>query len=422
MMERRRYMGDGRYYTYFQFFDIVLLTILTTVSVVSVLSFYYKKNKGLNILYIFIPSIIILLFLIGRVVETVIPNLVWALELRKVQGVLLLVALILCILSKEVIERHYKAICFLIPLMGFLAIHSTIFLKTYDFHNIIYTGTYKILVFLLLVVSSAYLLLEKKAYIYKGICILLPLGIYVYMLMLNHSGICYMELVLSQSVIVYLNIIFSLNSERSNALLAFDKIGNISTNYIFVVDHWSKVIYSNHVAKQSEFFGEVTKIKNISEIFQCDFVQTYSQRGQACIKIKKKEQEFYFSYTIKKLHHLEKDIGKIITITNITELVLLLNALEAKKRESKKLNDELKNYSKVVYHLEKEKTINKLLEEVIINRDEQMSYLTNLIKDTKAKMDDKTFEHYIEISIDKSNELLEAVRDTVTHYREYYGG
>ncbi len=34
----------------------------------------------------------------------------------------------------------------------------------------------------------------------------------------------------------------------------------------------------------------------------------------------------------------------------------------------------------------------------------------------------KTFEHYIEISIDKSNELLEAVRDTVTHYREYYGG
>lgn len=114
-----------------------------------------------------------------------------------------------------------------------------------------------------------------------------------------------------------------------------------------------------------------------------------------------------------------REIGRVLTITNITELISLLNDLEEKKSESEKLNEELKNYTKVVYHLEKEKKINNLLEEIVLTRDSQMNYLIQLINDTKEVIDDTSFENSIEQSIEQSNAILNDVRDTVTKYREY---
>lgn len=257
---------------------------------------------------------------------------------------------------------------------------------------------------------------------YKFMLIILPLGVYLVITCINCNAVCYIELFISLCAIIYTNLIFAFNTESSYSILAFDKIENISTNYIFVIDNLGKVIYSNDMVKISEFFGDIKHIESVTKIFKCDTVESYSYLDKEYINIKKDSEDFYFSYSYSQLYHKEKTIGSVITITNITDLILLLNNLEDKKAESKKLNEELKNYSKVVYHLEKEKEINNLLEEIVLARDGQMKYLTNLIKDTKAKIDDKTFENYIEISIDKSNEILEDVRKTVTKNREYYGG
>ena len=115
----------------------------------------------------------------------------------------------------------------------------------------------------------------------------------------------------------------------------------------------------------------------------------------------------------------QKNIGFIITITNITDLIKLLVNLENKKEESIIANEKLKKYSDVVYHVEKEKRINILLEEVLSLRDIQMQRLSQMIFDTKEKSNEKNFEGSVDVAINLANEILEEVRDTVSKYREY---
>lgn len=112
-------------------------------------------------------------------------------------------------------------------------------------------------------------------------------------------------------------------------------------------------------------------------------------------------------------------MGFIITISNISDLIKLMVNLEKKKEESRIVNEKLKNYSNVVYHIEKEKEINNLLEEIVSLRDIQMKYLSGLILDTKEKLSDDIFEKHIDNAINKTNEILEDVRATVSKYREY---
>lgn len=85
--------------------------------------------------------------------------------------------------------------------------------------------------------------------------------LYMTMIFYKSHTVCYIELIISLSVIVYTNLIFRLNSKSSHTILAFDKIGDISTNYIFVIDRDNRLIYNNKMAKQSEFLGTLLGLK-----------------------------------------------------------------------------------------------------------------------------------------------------------------
>lgn len=417
-------MGDGRYYTYFQFVDIMVLTLLSVLSVISILFFHYRKNKDMNIIYITVPTDMIYVFLVIRIIESIIPNLIVASTLRELQLILLLTSIVLCILNKNYINKKIKPILLVSLVFALTIPFLNIVIKTYKFHTILYSDYYKMFLFFAMNCLSGYLFFKKNSEItkYKLIVIIIPMLIYLIIVIINSYWVCYMELFISLFVIIYTNLVFTLNSESSHSILAFEKIGNISTNYIFVIDNNKKVIYSNDMAKMSEFFSDIKYIENITSIFKGDKIKNNTHLDKNYINIKKDDEEFYFTYGFSELFHNEKIIGHIVTITNITDLILLLNDLENKKSQSIMINEKLSNYSKVVYHHEKEKEINNLLEEVVESRDAQMKHLINLIEDTKNKIDSDDFENYIEISIEKSNEILDDVRKTVSKYREYYGG
>ncbi len=424
-------MGDGRYYTYCQFFDVLLLIFLITLVIASLIYFHYRKNRDNKLLHINIPLILIAFFCIMRMGEIVIPNLFYAHMLRNVEcGILVLVILILS-LDKKTINTNRKTIFFILIPFIIILLYNRSFVESYEFHNVFYTPMYKWLLvsclFTWILSSIKDLIIGKGKYnnkqfvFIKLFVILIPISMYLLMIVTNLAFYEYFEIILLACFTVYLNFVFKFNNESSLTMLAFDKIGDASTNYIFVTDENYKLIYKNEAATKSGFFVEMTDINasDFAAMFKGESIKKTTNLGKEYIMLKIKNGKKYFAYKAKNLKNGQKHIGFIITVTNITDLIELLVNLENKKEESRIVNEKLKNYSDVVYHIEKEKEINNLLDEIVSLRDIQMKYLSRLIFDTKEKLNDNLFEEYIDLAINKTNEILEEVRDTVSKYREY---
>jgi hypothetical protein len=415
-------MGDGRYYTYYQFFDVLILMSLSVLSVVSILFFYYRKNKDMFMKDVMAPAVITLIIIVIRVIETVIPNMGWARGLRELQLILMMVVIFFSLVdfNRKKMDLRYL----LTFIMIFSLAHSLLggFVETYVFHHVVYSKYYKILIFGILVSLLALMLVRKKKEQVQIIGLSLTLLVLIYFLMVlgNYGGITYIEPLIIFGIVLYLICVFRSNSEFSHALLAFEKIGNISSNYLFVLDQNERLIYSNDRVKESKFFENIVKFDRVEDIFICDCARSYTYLDHEYIDIKRGDEDYYFAYSQSQLFDQGVIIGKVITVTNITELILLLKDLEMKKQASMQVNDELKNYSQVVYYLEKEKEINHLLEEIVLTRQDQMNQLIELISKTDSQAD--CFEKDIDQAICESNVILEEVRKTVSQYREYYGG
>jgi len=195
-------------------------------------------------------------------------------------------------------------------------------------------------------------------------------------------------------------------------------------NYILVLDEYNRVIYTNQAIKNATFFKKTLKVNmtDFADLFKGDTIKKYNYKDKEYIEVSLDKGEIYFEFKVTELNENSQVIGNIITFTDITELLNLLINLEDKKLQSEKVNEKLKNYSEVVYHLEKEKEVNKLLEEIVTSRDKQLTYLSQMVLDANLKIEDPLFEKYIDVAINKSNDILEEVRETVSKYREYYGG
>jgi hypothetical protein len=157
-------------------------------------------------------------------------------------------------------------------------------------------------------------------------------------------------------------------------------------------------------------------------LFNGDVSVKSNHLGKDYLLFKKDKSKHYFIYKKALLREMGKSVGYIMTITEITELIELLFSLEDKKKKSKDTNSQLINYSKVVYHIEREKELSNLLEEVINSREEQMKFLSQIISGIKENKDEQLFEDNIDVAISKSNEILYEVRNTVSTYREHFGG
>lgn len=424
-------MGDGRYYTYYQFFDILLLMFLSMFVIGNLIYCHYRKNRDNKLMHISIPLTLIIIFCIIRMIENVIPNLFYAYMLRNVECGLLVLVIIILSLDKKKVNTNKKIIIAILISTITIMFFNEVFVKNYEFYNVIYTPIYKFLLASCLVIwiflNTKGLFINKENYnnkqfiFIKLFIILIPISIYLVMIIKNLVFSEYFEIILVACFTLYINLVFNFNNESSLGMLAFDKIGDVSTNYIFVTDETYKLIYKNEAATKSVFFNEMSNI-NVSDfatMFKGESVKNTTTLGKEYIMVKIKGEKKYFTCKATYLKNEQKHIGFIITITNITDLIKLLVNLENKKEESRIVNEKLKNYSNVVYYIEKEKEINSLLEEIVSLRDIQMKYLSSLIFDIKEKLSDDLFEKYIDVTINKTNEILEEVRDTVSKYRKY---
>lgn len=437
-------MGDGRYYTYYQFFSVILITILTMFVIANIVYSYYRNSKRDNMKSVYIIFYSILVFIIARIIESVTPSIELAINLRNIQAIVFLLVNILILYylfkirySILKLKNLNKQFILAFTSMGIVLYSSKILIKSYSFHNIKYSNIFFLIIFLFLILSivlttQVYFCKNKLNYIYSNKIIILllstflifPLLMYLLALIYQYQYIDFIEIAIFFIISIVLSLHVYTYSESGLTRYVFDKVGDVITDYVFVVDLSGHIIYRNQSVRNSILFtdSEVIDINNIRDLYNKQIDIKSNQIGKEYIQLKSNKSNLYFIYKKNMLKNKEKIIGYIITIIEITDLMSLLFDLQDKKEELKKVNMKLKNYSKVVYHFEKEKEINALLEKIITSGAERMTYLADMINNTKENIDEPLFEKQIDITIRKSNEILEDVRKMVSTYREYYGG
>ncbi|MBN2899907.1 MAG: PAS domain-containing protein, partial [Clostridia bacterium] len=426
-------MGDGRYYTYYQFFDVLVMTILAVLAIASMAYCHYRKNRTSDILNIYTALGLIVTFAILRTIEAVIPAVDIALVLRNIEmGCLLMLYAIL--FFNRYVERWMKAgrtvfLCLVVLFFSGLQL----FIQRGDFHDVVYTDVYQVFLAVemaALIIGAAIELHKQKAFVEKRLLILrhvllliVPGLVYSLIVTAANPAVDYAEGMLLILMTAYIDVQFLTGHESSFTLLAFNKTGDVGLNYIFVVDSTYKLVYRNNAAKNAAFFKETEclYLSDVEAIFSGEAVRKSRYQQKDYIQFIEDGEEYYFSYKMTPMVEKDHNIGYIIAFTDVTDLMNLLNHLENKKLQSKSANEKLMNYSKVVYHIEKEKEINHLLEEVLSARESQLQHLSRLIAAAKDQLHDACFVRCIDEAIDQSNEILGDVRNTVTKYREYYG-
>ena len=423
-------MGDGRYYTYYQFFDVVLATGLTIGAVISLVYYYYKRNKKINTIYSNSIFGLIGLFSIVRIIESVVPGISAAEILRNVEAAIILIVLSnLAFINKSSLGNRTKLLS-IIAAVSILSVSiAGVFVSAYSFHDIQYGTIYKALLIIAMIAAvwgnkkAVKLIRSNTNVFFYMILILLPFCVYLLFVLKSSEYVDYAEILLLFCITVVVGLELRLNSELGLAMLAFDKIGDMSESYIFVLDSSGNYLYKNKAARESACFGKRQKadVQDIKSFFAGEAVVTSGPLREEYIIASIHGKKNYFTYTKGVLGEPCGNSGYIVTITSITELIELLISLEEKKGKLKLANKQLSNYSNIVYHVEKEKEINILLEEVINSREEQMKHLSRIIGDVREKVDEAHFEERIDTAIDECSDVLEKIRETVSACRDYYG-
>lgn len=426
-------MGDGRYYTYYQFFDVFITMILAMLAVGGLAYCYYRKNSKSYNLKFYIGICMIVFFAILRVIESVMPFLDLAESVRNIEVTLILILYLFVATifnGWEISKIIYYSILILIPI---LTLCFKPFVQYYDFHQIYYTHNFKIL--FAIETISLYVLAGLKLHghhvskapltLWKYcLLVMCPATVYLGLLALNHRSIDYIEVGLMALLLSYIVLLFLANNESAYTLLAFDKMGDMGPNYIFVIDGLGQLVYKNKAVDNTNFFknNHIIRPDKIAQMFDTDEVKSLHYHNNDYVELVIDQQKYYLSYKLTPLFEQGNMAGYIMTFTDITALLDLLMMLEDRHRQSTSIHHKLKKYSKVVYHTEKEREINQLLDEIIVMRDEQMEELYKMIQYAKNHLENESFEAHVNGAITKSNTILEEVRCMVTKYRKHYGG
>ncbi|WP_206459104.1 hypothetical protein [Anaerovorax sp. IOR16] len=438
-------MGDGRYYTYYQFFSIIILVFLSMFSVGSMVISYFRNKGKKYIFFIFLSIIHIAIF---RVIECVIPNMEIAFSLRYLQLSMVIILnwiLLYCLYVKVLMVfrfpyklfRWIMTLAFITLLVLGILTKGRLLIISYVFLFAQYSRFYIIVLSIVLcmeIVAMVFTFKHKESIhsVYKNTIIsfiilgtlVIPLIGYFLAILFHYSYLDFVELLIFFMFSIILNISMYSETEFGLTTLAFNKIGDMIGDYIFVTNGFGNIIYKNKSVLNSDLFikEEMININNITDIYEGNIELKESYLGKEYIQFTKGNDIFYFVHKNKTLMNNGEIIGFIFTISDITPLMDLVMSLEDQKEKSKKANKKLENYSKVVYHLEKEKEINILLDEIIRSKESDMENLIFMIDNLQKETDDKDFDNYVDRVIEYNRNILEDVRQAVNTYWQHYGG
>jgi len=358
-------MGDGRFYTDRQFSNIIFLTMLIIFVVVSIMLCLYKgagNKSGKRLLYIYIclGAIIGLWFM-----EEIVVAEGFAYFLRCV----LSIAFIACNFSflnflcryiiddfysskKQLIKRLINMTYILLGIFLITSLADTRQIITYYSFDLVEFGIgYTMVVgvsFILLFFINAFLFKyrHKTDNLKININIItltiflfwtIPLGFYFLCVGLYGVNTRSVELIVFMLFSVNLNILSSYFMSYRVSSSIFNDVNDLILDYVFIINSDGHIIYKNKSVEESEIFNKVDTIdtNNIQHIFSKEIIKRNAY-GKLFIKYMG-DENIYFSYGEKYIKKDNKVAGSIITFIDITSLIKMIDKLENKNQETKKL-------------------------------------------------------------------------------------
>lgn len=351
-------MGDSRYYTPEQFFNIMLLTILIIIMVVGFMLCLYKVDRFKH--WIRVMGCLLGLSIVG----SYIAEIAYSLNSIALFGFISKMTILLYILVCAVFYVSYlisvkEDIQIKIAIILLFIVPTIIYINYPEYKN----TTYILHVFNFIVLSNRFTKYRVSASV-------------------------------------------------------FSDVKKQMLDFVFIIGINGDVIFKSDKVSNSAFFANVGKINiyNIDEIFN-DRVITRNAFGKKLIKLDGEEIS-YLQYHKKAILDHEDIVGYILTFTDITEFISMLDELSSKQEESSDINNELNLYKEKVYGIEREKEINSLLDEIAKTQQKAMLELKSKIEE--SKIGDKDFLIKIEELILIAKSDLKNVRDAVTAYVNYY--
>lgn len=437
-------MGDGRFYTDQQFYTIMYLTILLIFSVVSFMIAYYKgqqtKSIG-NLLfsYAFCIFAILLSFYETVLVDVAIAKHVCAVVfILMVQGFLVTdIFLLRHFSAKSKKEKAGHSITnILIVLQGLYLVWQSLngqfgLLRSYSFEAVSYRLTVTIICLVLLLFSMLarwlnYRVTRKKkqerriihiATLFITVPILVITLIatlyptFLHLMILPSLGILSIGITILAYYIV---------SYRVSASI-FGAVKDMIEDYVLITDAQGLILYKSQRFEASETFADVVSF-SLDSMEDC-FAVTVTKR-EAYKKVflhLDHPHEQFLQYAHVDVIKDDRVVGKIVTFTDITSLIVSLDKLESEKKELREVHRQLSTYKEIVYAIEREKEVHHLMTEITKNQYQSTVTLKKEIQGLSKTME-LTFIDDVEVLIKQAKSDLRDVRAAVSQYREYYDG
>lgn len=439
-------MGDGRYYTNYQFMSVVIIMLITVISVVGALISYYRNKGRAGSMFICVSFTLMAVTSIMRFVENVIPNMVLAGVLRSISCFSFIMCILtmlyyFCIKSFTYLGRNLK-IGWIIYSTSFLTLACVFFISLkidvgfiitdYRFVSIEYSEVYSAIV---LTVSILVLLVSvrfgvSKTRVQKGysngtvamaivLFFCLPTLFYFWTVTKENYYTNFGELLIFIAICISIGAVNYFDTPLGLSSSVFDRIADSIQNYIIITDVKKSIVYKNKSVLQSGLFCDTDYFSSLADMFE-KASTTSEEIYDECIKVNNGNDTVYLTYKQSPLKNGEKTMGYIISISDITKIIELIHSIEDRSRKTQENNLKLKDYSKIVYELEKEKRINILVDEVIKRIENQLKLLAGDIKDLEGRLQDSEFETLVDGVIQTNMDILNDVKQAVTTYKQHY--
>ncbi len=383
-------MGDGRYYSLRQFYSIVILIVLSVVFISFFVISYLRKSNNNSKIYIVLTYLFLSLMVIFKFIERVIPSFKVAQFSANMSGLsfhlglTVLIYYLIMIIKKN--EKSKSTILFVvsywIAVISMILIYKNkVILSSYSFNQIVYSDNYKITVIIQIAIIF---FLIYRAFGENHITIATLFGGKV-----------------------------------------FESIVDMTNQYVFLTDRYGNIVYKNSISNNIGYFKEIKfDINKMENNFLGEITIEKKYFGKEYIKQIYNDEVKYYMYDKIRLLNEYRYKGYIIIVSDITEIIILAIDLDKKRKTIEDVNSKLIEYSKNVYELEKEESINRILEDIITKRINLINKLIDDINKIQVSLETGITDvvSAIDNAIKLNYEILSEVRQAVSSSREFYGG
>lgn len=417
-------MGDGRYYTFAQFTTITLLLCVMIFLTVLMMVFYYRSNINKAYKRLLLPNALLIISVFFLFCEACVVSESTAYSMRAFWLISLLSMHILVLVDLTYPQQHKLLDYTILSLtLSYVVLRINFLITEYSFISIHYSDELFIIFLTLILINIIFSI--KNYLVKKDPSFLLRYYIFWILPLIVTCGNSILQTEESIMVLCILSIcngifLYQTALHRTPYTISstiFSNIRKMMTDYIYITNASGEIIYVNDQVKQAPFLikSKVIHQDHIEELFNHPIEKRYKY-NKTIIKYEGKK-DMYFNYKHTKLNENSQVIGHITTLIDITELIDLLDQLKEKESETIRVNRQLSEHEDIVYDIEKEKEISKLLGEISEKQEKSMT----LIKDQliNLRLDDH-FEETVTTIINKAKKELENVRTAVTAYMNYY--